>query len=69
MAIGNHLGHFIHLEEGMLFGIDRRVGKILVEINMNKGFHEKVVIDLRDHSYTHSIFGLLGHPFPVLEVS
>ena len=37
-VIGNHLGSFIHLEDGLLHGVDRRVGNILVEIDMNKGF-------------------------------
>ena len=36
--IGNHLGRFIHVKDGMLHGVDWRVGKILVEIDMNMGF-------------------------------
>ena len=25
-AIGNHIGHFLHLEDGMLYGIDKTMG-------------------------------------------
>ena len=45
VAIGNYIGRFLHLEEHMLSGVDKCVGRILVEIDMQKGLLEKIDID------------------------
>ena len=45
VAIGNYIGRFLYLEEHMLFGVDKRVGRIVVEIDMQKGLLEKIDID------------------------
>ena len=37
-AIGNHLGWFLHIKEDVLKGMYKRMGKMLVEINITKGF-------------------------------
>ena len=52
VEIGNHIGRFLHFEESMLFAVDKHVGRILVEIDMLKGLHEKLGIDWRGRSFS-----------------
>ena len=44
-AVGNHLGRFLFISEDVLKGIDKRVGRIFVEIDMVKGLFEKIDIE------------------------
>ena len=50
-AIGNHLGRFLHVEPYMLEGLDRRIGKILVEIDLSQGLVADLDIDWRGHTF------------------
>ena len=40
----NHLGRFLHLGEYVLKEKDKRLGRMLVEINVMKGFLDKLDI-------------------------
>jgi len=44
-AIGDSLGHFISLAESALRNADRKVGQILVEIDIHGGLHELLDIE------------------------
>ena len=40
VAIGNHIGLFLHVDEEILNGVDKRVGIMLVDIDMSWGLLE-----------------------------
>jgi hypothetical protein len=50
-AIGNELGHFLFVEDSVLKGADRRMGKILVELDIHNGLLEALDIEWRGNIY------------------
>ena len=46
-AIGNHLGRFLHVEHELLVGNDRRIAKLLVEIDITHGLLANLSIEWR----------------------
>ena len=49
--IGNDLGRFLHLDLSLLEGEDKRVGKILVKINIYKGLLFELEVDWRGNIF------------------
>jgi hypothetical protein len=46
-AMGDALGKFLHVDVTLLSGQDRRIGKIMVEIDLQKGLPEFLEIEWR----------------------
>ena len=46
-AIGNHLGRFLHVESSLSGGLDRRIGKIYVEIDITQDLVAELSIEWR----------------------
>jgi hypothetical protein len=61
-AIGNELGWFICLNEHSLRDSDRRLGKVLVEVDIHSGLLESLEIVWRGHTVTQRL-DYLGIPF------
>ena len=66
VAIQNHLRCFIHMEEEMLHEVDRRMGRILVEIDMSKGLLDKFFIESHGRTISWSL-DYRGIPFVCLK--
>ena len=52
--VGNHLGCFLHVVEYVHKGMYKRMGRMLVEIDVTKGFVDELTIewsDLKYHQY------------------
>jgi hypothetical protein len=49
MAIGNSLGHFIYVDSKILIGPDKKLARILVEIDIHEGLLETLDIYWRGH--------------------
>lgn len=62
VAIGNELGHFLFVEENLIKQEDKRMGKLLVEIDVSNGLLETLDIDWRGNFF-HQKLGNLGIPF------
>ena len=45
VAIGDELGKILHVEQELLSSEDKRVAKILVEINIHKALLEELIIE------------------------
>jgi len=50
-AIGDTLGKFMHVDSKLLTVQDRRVGRLLVEFDLNQGLHAKMDIVWQDFVY------------------
>jgi hypothetical protein len=61
-AIGNKLGRYISLDEYSLRAPDRRLGKVLVEVDIHSGLLESLEINWRGHTVTQRL-DYLGIPF------
>jgi len=61
-AVGNHFGCFQHISDDTLKCIDKRVGWILVEIDMAQGLFEKLDIEWRGFIYVQTV-DYWGIPF------
>jgi hypothetical protein len=61
-AIGNVLGRFIKVDEQSLNAPDRRMGKVLVELDIHSGLLESLEIDWRGHTLSQKL-DYLGIPF------
>jgi hypothetical protein len=60
-AMGDSLGKFLHVDANLLSGQDRRIGKMMVEIDLQKGLPSSYGNRMeRDCSHTET--GLLGDP-------
>jgi hypothetical protein len=62
MAIGNSLGRFISIDSKTNTGRDKRLARILVEIDIHEGLSETLDIDWRGH-ITRQKLDYLGIPF------
>jgi hypothetical protein len=62
LAIGNSLGRFICVDSKMLTGSDKKLARILVEIDIHEGLLETLDIDWRGH-LTRQKLDYLGVPF------
>jgi len=54
-AMGDALGKFLHVDQTILEGQDRRIGKKLVEFDLQKGLPEFVEIDWRGLVHTQTL--------------
>jgi hypothetical protein len=61
-AIGNSLGSFVSLDDSVMKAPSRKMGKILVEINIHEGLPEVMEIDWRGRRYVQKL-DYLGIPF------
>jgi hypothetical protein len=61
-AIGNTIGCFIDVDEQALGAPDRKLGRILVEINIHSGLLETLDIQWRDQLFSQRL-DYLGLPF------
>jgi hypothetical protein len=61
-AIGNCLGRFIGVDEDVLLSSDKRMAKILVEVDTHAGLSEVLEIEWRDLLFTQRL-DYLGLPF------
>jgi hypothetical protein len=61
-AIGNTLGRFIKVDDQALSAPQRRMGKILVEVDIHTGLLESLEIHWRGHTISQKT-GLLGITF------
>jgi len=61
-AIGNELGRFMFVENSVLKGGDRRMGKILVEMDVHNGLLEGLDIEWRGKTCGQKL-DYLGIPF------
>jgi hypothetical protein len=61
-AIGDALGHFITLDHSTLENYVRKVGRILVEIDLHGGLLEAIDIEWRGR-FLNQAAGLCGYPF------
>jgi len=61
-VIGNCLGHFIGVDEDVLLTSDKRMAKILVEVDTHAGLSEVLEIEWRDLSFMQRL-DYLGLPF------
>ena len=50
-AVANHLGHFLHVGEDVLKGMDKRMVGIIMDIDITKGFMDEIKIDRRDRKF------------------
>jgi hypothetical protein len=62
MAIGNSLGHYISVDSKTLAGPDKKLARILVELDIHEGLLETLDIDWRGH-LTRQKLDYLGVPF------
>jgi hypothetical protein len=62
MAIGNSLGRFISVDPKTLVGPDKKLARILVELDIHEGLLESLDIDWRGH-LTRQKLDYLGIPF------
>jgi hypothetical protein len=62
MAIGNSIGRFISVDEQALGAPCRKLGKILVEVDVHSGLLETLEIQWRDQYYTQRL-DYMGLPF------
>jgi hypothetical protein len=51
MAMGSTLGHFIALDTSSLTDATRKMGKILVELDIHEGLHEVLDIEWTGHHH------------------
>jgi hypothetical protein len=63
-AIGNSLGKFISADLGALKANDKRICKVLVEIDIHSGLLETLEISWRGHHFSSP--GLLRNPVQML---
>ena len=49
--VGNHLGCVLHVGEDVLKGKDKRLGRMLVEIDVTKGFLDEIEIKGCERSF------------------
>jgi hypothetical protein len=61
-AIGNELGRFIKVDEIALQSQDKRMAKVLVEVDIHAGLLESLEIDWRGHILVQRL-DYLGIPF------
>jgi hypothetical protein len=61
-AIGNALGKFIKVDEVVLAASDKRIGRVLVEIDIHVGLSESLEIILERTPFS-TVFGLFGYTF------
>lgn len=61
-AVENHLGRFLHINEGTLNGMDRQVGQVLVDIDMSLGIFDSLDIVWRNRRYS-QLLDYWGVPF------
>lgn len=54
-AIGNDLGHFLIVDKKCLGVEDKRVGKVLVELDMFKGLRDEMEIEWHERVYTQKL--------------
>jgi hypothetical protein len=61
-AIGNTLGHFIKVDEEAIQSLDKRMEKVLVEVDIHAGLLETLEIEWRGHLLVQRL-DYLGIPF------
>jgi hypothetical protein len=61
-AIGNALGRFIAMDESLLCASDRKLARVLVEVDIHSGLLETLDIQWRDQYFTQKL-DYMGIPF------
>jgi hypothetical protein len=61
-AIGNLLGHFLKIDEASLHSIDKRLARVLVEVELHAGLMDSIKLEWRGHVMVQRL-DYLGLPF------
>ena len=49
------MGRFLHVGDEVVRGLDKRMGRMLVEVDITKGLLEEIEIEWRDKKFHHAL--------------